>query len=113
MAVAMCIPPPAPPGPGATVVDSDRFYKFGTPSPPSAPEYSPSCYSELEEGGFQSDEEIQKVRLLYSSVCCVLLGEHIHELCICVNVSHARLDNVVAPVFLAWEIPLPKAILWL
>ena len=42
---------------------ADRFYKFGTPSPPSVPEYSPpSCYSELEESGFHSDEEMQKVR---------------------------------------------------
>ena len=47
------------------------------PRPPSAPEYSPrpSCCSELEEGGFQSDEEIQKVRLLYSSVSCELQGD--------------------------------------
>ena len=43
-------------------VDSDRFYKFGTPSPPSVPENSPSCFSELEESGFHSDEEMQKVR---------------------------------------------------
>ena len=29
---------------------------------PSVPEYSPpSCYSELEESGFHSDEEMQKV----------------------------------------------------
>ena len=59
MAVAMCAPPP-PPLCGADT--SDRFYKFGTPSPPSVPEYSPSCYSELEESGFHSDEEMQKVR---------------------------------------------------
>ena len=66
MAVAMRAPPP-PLALGhcsGPVVDSaDRFYKFGTPSPPSVPEYSPpSCYSELEESGFHSDEEIQKVR---------------------------------------------------
>lgn len=60
MAVAMCpLPPPIPTG---GVVDSERFYKFGSPSPPSVPEYSPSCYSELEEGGFHSDEDMQKVR---------------------------------------------------
>lgn len=44
---------------------NDRFYKFGTPSPPNVqqtvPEYRP-CYSELEDSGFHSDEEIQKVR---------------------------------------------------
>jgi hypothetical protein len=66
MAVAMCAPPP-PLALGhcsGPVVDSaDRFYKFGTPSPPSVPEYSPpSCYSELEESGFHSDEEMQKTR---------------------------------------------------
>ena len=38
--------------------DSGKFYKFGTLSPPSAPEYAPSCSSEF---GFHSDEEIQKV----------------------------------------------------
>ena len=38
--------------------DSDRF----TPILPSMPEYPPpSCYSELEESGFHSDEEMQKV----------------------------------------------------
>ena len=59
-AVAMCTPPPPLCGP----VTSDRFYKFGTPSPPSAQEYSPqACYSELEESGFHSDEEMQKVRV--------------------------------------------------
>ena len=69
MAVAMCAPPPPPLLPPFAVAasaasDSDRFYKFGTPSPPSVPEFSPpSCYSELEESGFHSDEEMQKVRL--------------------------------------------------
>lgn len=73
MAVAMCTLPHPPPlsGPSAAVAGpatgalevTDRFYKFETPSPPGVPEYSPpSCYSELEESGFQSDEEIQKVR---------------------------------------------------
>ena len=47
---------------------NERFYKFGTPSPPcvrpqSVPEYQPQCYSQLEDSGFHSDEEIQKVRL--------------------------------------------------
>ena len=64
MAVAMCpLPPPIRPG---GVVDSERFYKFGSPSPPSAPEYSPSCYSELEEGGFHSDEEVRRIAALFS-----------------------------------------------
>ena len=67
MAVAMCAPPPLLPSfavvAASAANDSDRFYKFGTPSPPSVPEYSPpSCYSELEESGFHSDEEMQKVR---------------------------------------------------
>lgn len=65
MAVAMCTPPP----PVCSAVDSDRFYKFGTPSPPSVPEYSPSCYSELEESSFHSDEEIQKVRAPFTQFC--------------------------------------------
>ena len=60
-AVAMCAPPPPLQLGGGAVGDSDRFYKFGTPSPPSAPEYSPSCYSEFEENGFHSDEDMQKV----------------------------------------------------
>ncbi len=77
MAVAMCALPSncIPPM-------NDRFYKFETPSPQSEPQHSPipveyqspQCYpatntSELEDSGFRSDEEIQKVRHLpYLSV---------------------------------------------
>jgi hypothetical protein len=60
----MCAPPPPLQLGGGVGGDSDRFYKFGTPSPPSVPEYSPSGYSEFEENGFHSDEEIQKVGIL-------------------------------------------------
>ena len=71
----MCAPPPPLQLGGGVVGDSGRFYKFGTPSPPSAPEYSPSCYSEFEERGFHSDEEMQKVggntgMYLYMYVYC-------------------------------------------
>lgn len=70
MAVAMCaLPSNCIP---AGMPMNDRFYKFGTPSPPSVPqrspvEYQPSpCYpaSDLEDSGFHSDEEMQKVRRL-------------------------------------------------
>jgi len=67
MAVALCPPPTTcmPNTRQAVCPVNDRFYKFGTPSPPSGqqsvPEYRP-CYSELEDSGFHSDEEIQKVR---------------------------------------------------
>lgn len=76
MAVAMCAPPPLLPSfavvAASAANDSDRFYKFGTPSPPSVPEYSPpSCYSELEESGFHSDEEMQKTR---NEMTCYLGG---------------------------------------
>lgn len=58
MAVAMCQPPPL----CGAISSSERFYKFGsTPSPPSAPEYSPRCY-DVDESGFHSDEEMQKTR---------------------------------------------------
>lgn len=80
----MCTPPP----PVCSAMDSDRFYKFGTPSPPSVPEYSPSCYSELEESSFHSDEEIQKVRLLYKSfVCSTMIALERNSWCAscCVN----------------------------
>jgi len=39
---------------------NERFYKFDSPSPPE--QSSPVCYSDLEDSGFHSDEEIQKVR---------------------------------------------------
>lgn len=64
MAVAVCA---APAGllPRALQSDLDhvneRFYKFGTPSP--TPAGSP-VYSDLEDSGFHSDEDMQKV-----SVC--------------------------------------------
>ena len=71
MAVAMCPPPPSCIGGGQQVCPmNDRFYKFGTPSPtggqsiPSpGSEYQSTCYSpsELEDSGFHSDEEMQKV----------------------------------------------------
>ena len=58
-AVAMC-PAPVMVFPGASTSDvNERFYKFGTPSPPEQP--SPVMYSDLEDSGFHSDEEIQKV----------------------------------------------------
>ena len=44
---------------------NERFYKFGTPSPAEQP--SPVVYSDLEDSGFHSDEEIQKV-------CCKCIG---------------------------------------
>ena len=68
--MAMCAPPPSP----LCAVDSDRFYKFGTPSPPSVPKYSLSCYSELEESSF-SDEEIQNVRQYHFTVVAPFLFE--------------------------------------
>ena len=41
---------------------NDRFYTFGTPSPPSVASPSEYSYSsELEDSGFHSDEDIQKV----------------------------------------------------
>ena len=44
---------------------NERFYKFGTPSPPSQQgspaSASAAVYSDLEDSGFHSDEEIQKV----------------------------------------------------
>lgn len=81
----MCTPPP----PVCGAVDSDRFYKFGTPSPPSVPEYSPSCYSELEESGFRSDEEIQKVRIRFI-VCCKII-EFVGCVFCCINFRVHRL----------------------
>ncbi len=40
---------------------NERFYKFGCPSP--SEQASPVTYSDLEDSGFHSDEEIQKVRV--------------------------------------------------
>lgn len=69
MAVATCTPPSASCIPHQVCPMNERFYKFGTPSPPSAPQQSPmspeyqQCYSPLDDSGFHSDEEIQKVSL--------------------------------------------------
>lgn len=65
MAVAMCSAPALPHTQSSSV--NERFYKFGTPSPPSIQQPSPpvaeySYRPELEDSGFHSDEEIQKVR---------------------------------------------------
>ena len=69
MAVAMCPAPVLPHTQNSTVCGAvnERFYKFGTPSPPSLQQPSPpmteySYRPELEDSGFHSDEEIQKVR---------------------------------------------------
>ena len=66
----MCQAPALPHAQSATACAAavnERFYKFGTPSPPSLQQPSPpvteySYRSELEDSGFHSDEEIQKVR---------------------------------------------------
>lgn len=61
-AVAMC-PAPVLVLPGAPSEPckqlNERFYKFETPSP--AEQESPAIYSDLEDSGFHSDEEMQKV----------------------------------------------------
>ena len=44
-------------------IDNDHFYTFCSLSPLN---YSPSCYSELEEGGFHSDEEVRRIAALFS-----------------------------------------------
>lgn len=62
MAVVIC---PAPASQRQHV--NERFYKFGTPSP-SADQGSPAVYSDLEDSGFHSDEEMQKVSLFISAV---------------------------------------------
>ena len=70
MAVAMCQAPTLPHAQSTSACAAavnERFYKFGTPSPPSLQQPSPpvteySYRSELEDSGFHSDEEIQKVR---------------------------------------------------
>lgn len=60
MAVAVCSTPAVLP----RALQSDdqkvneRFYKFGTPSPSVS---SPAVYSDLEDSGFHSDEDMQKV----------------------------------------------------
>lgn len=64
MAVAVCAAAPAIMLPTTLQSDdkqlNERFYKFGTPSPLSVG--SPAAvYSDLEDSGFHSDEEIQKV----------------------------------------------------
>lgn len=72
MAVAMCPAPALPHTQSSTAAAcsvNERFYKFGTPSPPSIQSQpSPPAVAEysyrpeLEDSGFHSDEEIQKVR---------------------------------------------------
>jgi hypothetical protein len=62
MAVAICTAP-AVTLPKALQADdqqvSERFYKFATPSPQAS---SPAAaYSDLEDSGFHSDEDLQKV----------------------------------------------------
>ena len=68
MPSAICPPPVLPPHPSGTVVVAaatsqghvnERFYKFGCPSP--AEQGSPLAYSDLDDGSFHSDEEIEKV----------------------------------------------------
>lgn len=42
---------------------NERFYKFGTPSPSAS---SPAAvYSDLEDSGFHSDEDMQKVSSVF------------------------------------------------
>ena len=74
MAVAMC-PAPALPHTQSSSVN-ERFYKFGTPSPQSVQQPSPpvaeySYRPELEDSGFHSDEEIQKVRQTKKFIACL------------------------------------------
>ena len=77
MAVAMC-PAPALPhaqSSSACATVNERFYKFGTPSPQSLQQPSPpvaeySYRPELEDSGFHSDEEIQKVRQAEEKYLC-------------------------------------------
>lgn len=57
-AVAMC-PAPVLVLPG-DLPSNERFYKFGTPSPSPQEQGSPA-YSDLEDSGFHSDEDMQKV----------------------------------------------------
>jgi len=71
-AVVMC---PAPvhalPGSGASASEhvNERFYQFGTPSPPEQPSPDPAVYSDLEDSGFHSDEEMQKVcHIIYATL---------------------------------------------
>eukprot|EP00731_Ephydatia_muelleri_P030760 Em0022g274a len=72
MALAMCNPLHG----SVCIAGYDRFYKFGSPSPPHAvrvecrqpiPQYRP----DLEDSGFHSDEEIQKTR---HEMTCYLCG---------------------------------------
>ena len=64
-AVAMC-PAPVLVLPGS-VPSNERFYKFGTPSPgpDEGGQGSPAVYSDLEDSGFHSDAEMQKVNIFY------------------------------------------------
>lgn len=76
MAVAMC-PTPAlshaqtsSNSCASAAAVNERFYKFGTPSPPglqsqpSPPVAEYSYRPELEDSGFHSDEEMQKVCMI-------------------------------------------------
>lgn len=77
MAVAMCQAPALPHAQSCAAAVNERFYKFGTPSPPSLQQPSPpvneySYRSELEDSGFHSDEEIQKTR---NEMTCYLGGQ--------------------------------------
>lgn len=62
-AVISCLPVAAQPQNNPTAFSAnDRFYTFGTPSPTSVASPSEYSYSsELEDSGFHSDEDIQKV----------------------------------------------------
>lgn len=71
-AVAMC-PAPVLVLPGSSQHVNERFYKFGTPSPQEQ-EKSPAVYSDLEDSGFHSDEEMQKVaKIVYSLFVLIVL----------------------------------------
>lgn len=62
-AVISSLPVAQPQNPSAYSAN-ERFYTFGTPSPPSVASPSEYSYSsELEDSGFHSDEEIQKVTI--------------------------------------------------
>ena len=69
-AVITCLPVAQPQNPSAYSTN-ERFYTFGTPSPPSVASPSEYSYSsELEDSGFHSDEDIQKVIIL---VCLLVV----------------------------------------
>ena len=87
MALAMCNPLHG----SVCIAGYDRFYKFGSPSPPHAvrvecrqpiPQYRP----DLEDSGFHSDEEIQKVRIRLHSVV-VLSSRHLVEMMYAITIQ--------------------------